>query len=125
MLLNYHIGRFVLQPATRTLLKPIRTQISNTQRTKSNTTDVVIEQHSRKLLMMEIFVFETCSEHKKWRNKISSDIKLVFYSTTNKAVNLYVATRFLTLTHRQAKTSSGYFFMQLSWKTVVDGIIKL
>ena len=29
-------------------------QISNTQRTKNKTTDVVIQQHSRKLLVMDI-----------------------------------------------------------------------
>ena len=66
------------QPATRTPLKPDRTkspthsacntdttqtrphQISNTQRTENKTTDVVIQQHSRKLLMMDILMFETC-----------------------------------------------------------------
>ena len=45
-----------------------------------NTTDVVIQQHSRKLLMMDILMSETCWAHKKW-NKIISDIKLVFYSS--------------------------------------------
>ena len=54
---------------------------SNTQRTKNNTTNVVIQQHSRKLLMKEILMSETCWAHKKW-NKIASDIKLVFYSST-------------------------------------------
>jgi len=54
-------------------------QISNTQRTENKTTDVVIQQHSRKLLMMDILKSETCWAHKKW-NKIASDIKLVFYS---------------------------------------------
>ena len=56
-------------------------QISNTQRTENKTTDVVIHQHSRKLLMMDILMSETCWAHKKW-NKIASDIKLVFYSST-------------------------------------------
>jgi len=54
---------------------------SNTHRTKNNTTNVVIEQHSRKLLMTDILMSETCWAHKKW-NKIASDIKLVFYSRT-------------------------------------------
>jgi hypothetical protein len=54
-------------------------QISNTQRTENKTTDVVIHQHSRKLLMMDILMSETCWAHKKW-NKIASDIKLVFHS---------------------------------------------
>ena len=42
---------------------------------------VVIQQNSRKLLMMDILMSETCWAHKKW-NKISSDIKLVFNSST-------------------------------------------
>jgi hypothetical protein len=42
---------------------------------------VVIQQHSRKLLMMDILMSETCWAHKKW-NKIASDIKLVFHSST-------------------------------------------
>ena len=56
-------------------------QISNTQRTENKTTDVVMQQHSRKLLMMDILMSETCWVHKKW-NIIASDIKLVFYSST-------------------------------------------
>ena len=56
-------------------------QISNTQRTQNKTTDVVIQQHSRKLLMMDILMSETCWAHKKWKKK-ASDIKLVFYSST-------------------------------------------
>jgi len=55
---------------------------SNTHRTKNNTTNVVIQQNSRKVLMMDILISETCLAHKKW-NKIASDIKLVFYSPTN------------------------------------------
>jgi len=54
---------------------------SNTHRTKNNTTNVGIQQNSRKLLMMNILMSETCWAHKKW-NKIASDIKLVFYSST-------------------------------------------
>ena len=56
---------------------------SNTHRTKNNTTNVVIQQNSRKLLMMAILMSETCWAHKKW-NKIASDMKLVFYSSTIK-----------------------------------------
>jgi hypothetical protein len=73
---------FVLQPAKRTPPNTSRTKSSNTQRTETKTTDVVIHQHSRKLLMMDIWVSETCWAHKKW-NKIVSDIKLVFHSSTN------------------------------------------
>jgi len=54
---------------------------SNTHRTKNNTTNVVIQQNSLRLLMMDILMSETCWAHKKW-NKIASDIKLVFYSST-------------------------------------------
>jgi len=32
---------------------------------QNKTTDVVIQQHSRKLLMMDILMFETCLAHKK------------------------------------------------------------
>ena len=53
---------------------------SNTHRTKNNTINAVIQQNSRKLLMMDILMSETCWAHKKW-NKIASDIKLVFYSS--------------------------------------------
>ena len=53
---------------------------TNTHRTKNKTTNVVIQQNSRKLLMMVILMSETCWAHKKW-NKIASDIKLVFYSS--------------------------------------------
>ena len=35
-------------------------QISNTQRTENKMTDVVIHQHSRKLIMMDILMSEVC-----------------------------------------------------------------
>ena len=54
---------------------------SNTHRTKNNTTNVVIQQNSRKLLMMDILKSETCWAHKKW-NKIASNFKLVVYPST-------------------------------------------
>jgi len=74
VLLNYHIGRFVLGSLcvgdlVRLGLSSVRVagttqtqphQISNTQRTDNKTTDVVIQQHSRKLLMMDILMSETC-----------------------------------------------------------------
>ena len=56
-------------------------RISNTHRTKNNTTNVVIQQNSRKLLMMDILMSETCWAHKQW-NKTASDVKVVFYSST-------------------------------------------
>jgi len=55
---------------------------SNTHRTTNKTTNVVTQQNSRKFLMMDILMSETCWAHKKW-NKIASDIKLVFYSSTS------------------------------------------
>jgi len=71
VLLNYHICRFVLgslcvgdlgrlglssTDTTQTQLH----QISNTQRTKNKTTNVVIQQHSRKLPMTGLLMSETC-----------------------------------------------------------------
>ena len=84
MLLNYHIGRLVLSSlcvgdlvwvvlssarvagcccasACKTGTTQTQShQISNTQRTENKMTDVVIQQHSRKLLMMDILMSETC-----------------------------------------------------------------
>jgi hypothetical protein len=54
---------------------------TNTHRTKNNTTNVVTQQNSRKPLMMDILMSETCWAHKKW-NKTANDIKLVFYPST-------------------------------------------
>ena len=48
-------------------------QISNTQWTENRTTDVVIQEKSRKLLKMDILMSEICWAHKKW-NKTASDI---------------------------------------------------
>ena len=64
---------------------------SNTHRTKNNTTNVVIQQISRKLLMINILISETCWTQKKW-NKIASDIKLVFDSSTITHVLPYSST---------------------------------
>jgi hypothetical protein len=75
---------------------------SNTHRTKYNTTSVVIQQNGRKLLMMDILMSETCWAHKKW-NKIASDIKLVFYSSTitmmHGPINIRSYTQFGRLCH--------------------------
>jgi len=40
-------------------------QISKAQRNKNKTTNVVIQQYSRKLLMMDILMSETCWVYKK------------------------------------------------------------
>jgi hypothetical protein len=83
--MNYHIGRLVLsslrvgvfaaagiwwcsfcslkhklQPAKQTPPHTSRSKNPNTQRTENETTDVVIHQHSRKLLKMDILMSETC-----------------------------------------------------------------
>ena len=71
-----------LKPAKRTPPKIACTKSSNTQRTENKTTDVVIHQHSRKLLKMDILMSETCWAHNKW-NKIASVIKLVFHSSNS------------------------------------------
>ena len=96
LLLNYHIGHFVLGLLCVGGLvwlgfSSVRVAgwstscasacNTNTTQTKNKTTDVVIQQHSRKLLMMDTLMSETCWVHNKW-NKIASDIKLVFYSST-------------------------------------------
>ena len=79
MLLNYHIRRFVfgslcvgdlVQCSVVSVLQASACntdntqtqphQISNTQRTENKTTDVVIQQNSCKLLMMDILMSETC-----------------------------------------------------------------
>jgi len=58
----------------------------------NKTTDVVIHQHSRKLLKMDTLMSETCWAHNKG-NKIASDIKLVFHSST-------VLSRFMSQSYR-------------------------
>ena len=69
---------------------------SNTHPTKNNMTNVVIQPNSRKLLMMDILMSETCWAHKKW-NKIAIDIKLVFYSSTITMMHGPINIRFSTL----------------------------
>ena len=106
MLLNYHIGRFVLGSLCvrdlvwlglsgvrvagwrKTCASACNTDTIKHSHSKSpthddrkQTTDVVIQQYSRKLLMMDILMSETFWVRKKW-NKVASYIKLVFYSST-------------------------------------------
>jgi len=71
-------------------------QISSTQRTESTTTDVVVQQHSCKLLMMDIWMSETCWAYKKY-NKITSDIKVVFYFSTITMMHSPVNIRYIVL----------------------------
>ena len=51
MLLNYHIGRFILHKLTLTLTPPSL---------QNETANVVVQHDSRKLLMMDILMPETC-----------------------------------------------------------------
>jgi len=62
-------GRFRLDPAhsgirvagCNTVTTPTQPhRNSNTHRTKNNTTNVIIQQNSRKLLMVDILMSETC-----------------------------------------------------------------
>ena len=62
-----------------TLTQPHRN--TNRVRTRNKTTDVPIQQQSRKFPMMDIFITETRWVHKKW-NKIENYINLVLYSTS-------------------------------------------
>jgi len=84
---------------------------SNTHRTKNNMTNVVIQQNSRKLLLMDILVSETYWAHKKW-NKITSDITLVFYSSTITMMHGPINIRFLQphLWYLCCVTCSFYIF---------------
>jgi len=70
-------------------------QNSNTHRTKNSTANVVIQHNSRRLLMMCILMSETCWAYKKW-NKITSDIKLVFYSSNITLMHSPMNVRFTT-----------------------------
>jgi len=79
---GFHVAGWSTTSACNTDTTPTQPhRNSNTHRTKNNTTNMVIQQHSHKLLMMDILMSKTCWAHKKW-NKIASDIKLVFYSST-------------------------------------------
>ena len=73
MLLNYHIGRLVLSSLCVWSFGVSGFRWYSFCRLKP--------KHSRKLLMMDILISKTCWAHKKW-NKIASDIKLAFHSST-------------------------------------------
>ena len=84
-------------------------EISNPQRTENKTTDVVIHQQSRKLLMMDILMSETCWARKKW-NKIASDIKLVLHSYIYNALLYFKIIWFMYF----AETLNVYMIRDLS-----------
>ena len=85
---------------------------SNTHRTKNNTTNVVIQQNSRKLLMMDILMSETYWAQKKW-NKIASDVKLVFYSSTITA---------LVFSLRPLTTQKGFNFRSVKVGPILETV---
>ena len=107
-------------------------QISNTQRTEKKTTDVVIQQHSRKLLMMDILMSETCWVCKKW-NKTASDINLVFYSSTitmiygpinirSKQLNFFSNLSLLaTVTVFHNISILFYYTKNINWRLIFSG----
>ena len=90
---------------------------SNTHRTKNNTTNVVIQQISCKLLMMDILMSETCWAHKKW-NKIASDIKLVFYSSTTAMMHGPINISLLSVLSISLEWNDQYCFLGavVSWE---------
>ena len=65
--------------------------------TENKTNDGVIHQQSRRPLKMDILMSETCWAHNNW-NKITSDIKLVFHSSTirKKRLSIIVVIRLST-----------------------------
>jgi len=90
---------------------------SNTHRTKNNTTNVIIQQNGRKLLMMDILMSETRWAHKKW-NKITSDIELVFYSSKEPLFKLKSALQFnkqniSTLPTKKSSNHISFFSLAL------------
>jgi len=91
---------------------------SNTHRTKNNTTNVVIQQNSGKLLIMDILMSETCWANKTW-NKIASDIKLVFYSSTS---NYAVLTSHMYIVFRLIKHRNNFpvYIFYSAWDAVVS-----
>jgi len=52
--------RVAARVACNTVTSPTQPHRNSTLRTKNNTTDVVIQQNSRKLVMMDILMYETC-----------------------------------------------------------------
>jgi len=57
------VEALVLQHAKRTPPNTSHNKNSNTQQTENKTTDVIIHQHSRRLLKMDILMSETCWAH--------------------------------------------------------------
>jgi len=91
---------------------------TQTQPNREKTTDVVIQQQSRKLLMVDIWMSETCWAHKKW-NKIASDIKLVFYSSTITVMHGPINIRWMCMLQFSSKTGLTHRVWQRPSRCVV------
>ena len=89
---------------------------------QNKTTNVVIQQHSRKLPMMDILISETCWAHKKW-NKIASDIKLVFYfsiiTMMHGPINIILLIHVQASGRRNCLHGSSFQYGLYQWRTVV------
>ena len=81
-------------------------------------TDVVIHQHSHKLLKMDILMSETCWAHNKW-NKITSDIKLVFHSST--MWRTFVVPFVVSLSTTDLMEYVGGCMLSIRWRFVAEG----
>ena len=81
-------------------------RISNTHRTENKTTSIVIQQNSHKLLMKDTLMSETYWVHKKW-NKIASDIKLVFYSSSYNSFSCNNTSKLTVTSKKQGSQSCG------------------
>ena len=85
-----------------------------------NSNPTTPKQNSRKLLMIDILMSETCWAHKKW-NKIASDIKLVFYSSTITLMHGPINTSFaniVCLAHANDCCTSDTRLTMQRWQTV-------
>ena len=111
----------VLQPAKRTPPNISRSKNCNTQRTENKTTDVVIHQHSRRLRKMYILMSETCWAHNKW-NKIASDIKLVFHSSTLALFASTIRPAFIGASHVVYCSTILFFFIAKGFITPLHDI---
>jgi len=114
-----HFQTVVLQPATRIPLQQGHTETpTHIEPKKKIRPNVMIQQYSRRLLMMYILMSETCWAHNKW-NKIASDIKLVFYSSTITMMHGPINIRLSTVALRYFTNKCLFFYaLILSTKTI-------
>ena len=82
--------------------------------------DMVIHQHSRKLLMMDILMSETCWAH-KW-NKITSDMKLVFHSSFITMMHGPINIRNCYVRRIHQRCSLHCFALHTKWNKITSDI---